>query len=131
MGSPALRAVYVAVLIVLSLGLLTVSFRRDRYLAWLVAVGLLVYTVGGLAFGRYLHEVRGRDYFAPDEQAFQAEGSRILSEWRRGHSYAASIAGHWPHVNAAVMALWGPSITPMRLLNGLAAAASIAATYVL
>jgi 4-amino-4-deoxy-L-arabinose transferase-like glycosyltransferase len=103
----------------------------DRLLFWIVAGALVLYVAGGIAFGAYLRDVRGRDYFAPDERAFQAEGQNINRGWRLGDTHVPSISGAWPYVNAAVVHLWGVSLTPMRLLSALSGVIGIVAAFAL
>lgn len=113
----------------LSAALVTVSWRADRVLGRLVLSGLVVYLAGSFAMGTYLREVRGRDYLAPDEPAYQKEGALIVHGWRNEDPHVPVIAGGWPYVNAAVISMWGPSQTSLRIVNALAGAASIAAAY--
>lgn len=126
------RVVYAAILALLGISLITLSWRHDRFLGAVVAIAVVVYMTGGLAFGWYLQSVHGRDYFAPDERAFQLDAQGIVEGWRTGRAYVSTISDGWPHVNAVVLALWGgPSLVPMRFLNALASAATIAAVYLL
>lgn len=123
------QVLFLAVWIALAAAVVIASWRADAFVGWTVAIALTGYVLGGFAFGAYAQNVRGRDYLAPDEQAFQNEAVQIVDGWRTGQPHVPRIAGGWPYVNAVVVRTWGPSLVPMRLLTALAGAATVAATY--
>lgn len=123
------QILYLILWMSLASGLVIVSWRTDAFTGRAVLIALIGYVLGGLALGVYLRDVRGRDYLAPDEQAFQVEAAHIVDGWRTGRPYTPTITDGWPYVNAVILRVWGPSLTPMRLLNALTGAATVAATY--
>ena len=129
MTSLTLRFAFVAVVVAGVVLLLRAGFRRDRVLGWVTLAGLALYVMGGLAFGVYLHEVRGRDYFSPDEIGYVQEGERILESWRTGEPRSPIMEGGYPYVNAVVISAWGPSLVPLRIANALVGAFTIIMAY--
>ena len=124
-----MRFAFVAVVVACVVLLLRAGFRRDRVLGWVTLAGLALYVMGGLAFGVYLHEVRGRDYFSPDEIGYVQEGERILEGWRTGEPRSPIVEGGYPYVNAVVISAWGPSLVPLRIANALVGAFTIVMAY--
>lgn len=125
------RIIFIVMLCVLCFGLVSWSWRRDRILGALTAAGLSLYVAGALATGIYLREVRGREYLAFDEMSYQLEAQAIVEGWRTGRLYEPKVSGGYPYINAAAVAVWGPSQVPMRLVNALTGVVVIALGFVL
>jgi len=100
------------------------SFSQDRVLGVIVAVSLVLRVAGSVAFTWYL-DMQGKEFFSDDEMAYLQTGQLIVAEWQSNVQYEApseqvvSLGGGYPLWNAFLIWLWGPSLLPMRLANGL------------
>jgi hypothetical protein len=125
------RALFIIFLAVVLSFVVRAAFRRDGVLGWLVCAAALTYVTGALLMGIYLQAVRGRNYMAPDEIAYQQEGALIVEGWRTGTAHVPMISGGYTYWNAAVILLWGPSLLPLRLANAVAGTAGVLFAFVL
>jgi hypothetical protein len=125
------RAAVLAVLLIALVLIVRAAFRRDRVLGWLVTAAAVTYVLAALLMGVYLEQVRGRDYLAPDEVAFQREGALIVEGWKSGEPHVPAVAGGYPFWNAVLIFFWGPSPLVMRLANAVAGTATVLFAFVL
>ena len=107
------------------------GYRRDRVLGHIMLAGVVLYVCGVFLMGWYLHDIRGRDYLAPDEVAFQIDGQRRLLAWQTSSDYVPILPGGYPIWNGIVIGIWGVSPVPMRLANAVAGVISIFVAYLL
>jgi hypothetical protein len=125
------QALFIILLVVVFGCVVRAAFRRDGLLGWLVCAAAVTYVTGALLIGIYLQVVRGRNYLAPDEVAYQQEGALIVEGWKTGVPHVPVIAGGYPYWNAAVILLWGGSPLPLRLANAVAGTAGVLFAFVL
>jgi len=125
------RFMFIAALAMLLAVIVRAAVARDPVLARLVIAASVSYVAVALLMGVYLQTVRGRDYLAPDEVAFQQEGALIAQGWMSGTPHVPAIAGGYPYWNAAIIWLWGPSPLPLRLANAVVGAAAVLFAFVL
>lgn len=130
---------YLIVIAEISLALLCWSLRRDRVFGHIVMASLILRLLGSVAVGEYLQQVRGREYLAGDEPAFQEMGVEILNEWESGGIQVqyedgyqiGAMRGIYSYWNALVIWFWGPSLVPMRLANSLVATLGVIFAFIL